>query len=706
MLDDLDTIDWGNLSHAYGEATEVPDLIRALASEDEEIREEAISELYGNIYHQGTVYEATSHAVPFLIELLEEDSVSKKDNILGLLHVIANGLSYLDAHKNIDSVRAGHSRKSFLSDLAQELEHVRQAREAVVAGTTVYLGLLGDEKADVRISAAHTLAICHEQSDVVQAAVWERFAAEGDDRVKASMILCLWDLWRHRAHPSAELSRPDEIQLRRVLDVMRSERETALVRFTAAVTIAGWLHQKDRDEALSLAAHLAEAAWRGFSGLPWSVQASSPIEVMTSGLSHKSGLRLSFLLTLLRSPAREIRTDVIYELGNLCQERRSPSTRVAPVLGELLSDDDIEVREWAASTLAKIGSAARLATEPLMAALDDSSVCGSAAIALAKVGEVRAIPRIRNMLADEETSMIALKALTKFGTAASEAIPDLRAMLQNPPTIQYPPKRPNPDDVLRALGAIDGGGRVSFADVEAMLKGPFASTANWVLNKWGRPVRDVVPRLIPALDSPIDFVRHIAARALSDMGEAAADAVPRLTQLLDASDPELRALSAKALWQIERSELSVPALIGVIEKEFTSQMADSHRACSEAAECLGEMETGAMAACSILRKAMKHESKWVRVKASCALWRITRTTDEVLPLLLKELKGDSAWGLILECLGEMGAAGAPAIPKLRRIIKSENRLVTSGSIDEIVDNDEAFREAAEKALKRILDERE
>lgn len=70
MLEDLDGVDWASLEHAYGEAADVPDLLRALLSTDSEVREEAVYELFGNIWHQGTVYPASAAAVPFLYELL------------------------------------------------------------------------------------------------------------------------------------------------------------------------------------------------------------------------------------------------------------------------------------------------------------------------------------------------------------------------------------------------------------------------------------------------------------------------------------------------------------------------------------------------------------------------------------------------------------------------------------------------------------
>ncbi|MDZ7617237.1 MAG: PBS lyase, partial [Patescibacteria group bacterium] len=70
MLEGLDTVDWASLRHAYGEATDVPGLLSALLSPDPKLREEATCELFGNIWHQGTVYPASAAAVPFLYELL------------------------------------------------------------------------------------------------------------------------------------------------------------------------------------------------------------------------------------------------------------------------------------------------------------------------------------------------------------------------------------------------------------------------------------------------------------------------------------------------------------------------------------------------------------------------------------------------------------------------------------------------------------
>ncbi|MEU9253808.1 hypothetical protein AB0D66_18360 [Streptomyces sp. NPDC048270] len=86
---ELDTVAWHTLTHAYGPAEDVPDLIRALYQDDETAADEAIHELYGNIHHQGTVYPATAPAVPFLAHAVRH-APAKRDELLVLLATLAD----------------------------------------------------------------------------------------------------------------------------------------------------------------------------------------------------------------------------------------------------------------------------------------------------------------------------------------------------------------------------------------------------------------------------------------------------------------------------------------------------------------------------------------------------------------------------------------------------------------------------------------
>src|SRR5579859_3280913 len=176
MLSTLDHVPWSQLQHAYGSAEDVPRLLRGLASLDATKRKKAIHALYGNIWHQGTVYEATAYAVPFMLELLHDPNVQDKAQILVLLVNLANGHSYLDVHQHLirfdQSDTEGMRSAEWQAQLARELSWVRAAHDAVCQGIPTYLDLLGAVDPEVRAAAAYTLA--HFISVDAQVPLWLR----------------------------------------------------------------------------------------------------------------------------------------------------------------------------------------------------------------------------------------------------------------------------------------------------------------------------------------------------------------------------------------------------------------------------------------------------------------------------------------------------------------------------------------------------
>jgi hypothetical protein len=182
MLEGLDKIEWTKVRHAYGPAGDVPDLLRRLSSHDRTASEAAISELYGNIWHQGTVYEATAPAVPFLIELAANPQSGSRPEILMLLASIANGNSYLDVHQHLDLFKNIYGREmqteKWKSDLALELSWVKAARDAVLAGMDRYTSMLNDSDCAVREAAAFLLASLGGDASGASAAIENAFAAE------------------------------------------------------------------------------------------------------------------------------------------------------------------------------------------------------------------------------------------------------------------------------------------------------------------------------------------------------------------------------------------------------------------------------------------------------------------------------------------------------------------------------------------------
>jgi HEAT repeat protein len=140
VLGNLDAIDWKSLRHAYGEASDVPKLIRALLSDHPGKREGALDALFSTIWHQGTVYSASPAAVPFLVELVDAEAQEDLPAILELLAHLATGTSPDEA-------------QDAASDPAVA------AREAVARGVEVYARRLGHAEPAVRVAAAYLLGL-------------------------------------------------------------------------------------------------------------------------------------------------------------------------------------------------------------------------------------------------------------------------------------------------------------------------------------------------------------------------------------------------------------------------------------------------------------------------------------------------------------------------------------------------------------------
>ena len=193
MLDGLDAIDWSLLTHAYGEATDVPGLLRALLSLDPKVREATVYELFGNIWHQGTVYLASAAAVPFLYELLSAPNVQDKPAIVHLLASIAEGVGYLEVHAVGDFGEPtwrkilGKEGKSLEGELAREASEINAVHRAASAGLRHLLPYLSDPTPEIRRSVASALGNYPEHASWTLPALDNAMASESDEDVREAL---------------------------------------------------------------------------------------------------------------------------------------------------------------------------------------------------------------------------------------------------------------------------------------------------------------------------------------------------------------------------------------------------------------------------------------------------------------------------------------------------------------------------------------
>jgi hypothetical protein len=89
VLAGIAEVDWEALYHAYGSASDVPVLLRAVTVGDDPTRAAAWWELWGNIHHQGSVYEATLPAVAPLIALATWKAYPDRVQALRMLREVA-----------------------------------------------------------------------------------------------------------------------------------------------------------------------------------------------------------------------------------------------------------------------------------------------------------------------------------------------------------------------------------------------------------------------------------------------------------------------------------------------------------------------------------------------------------------------------------------------------------------------------------------
>ena len=194
MLEGLQQIDWSSLSHAYGQAGDVPDLIQGLLDSEPQRRHERLSLLYETIWHQGTIYEASAYAVPFLFELLRSPATPDKSMIAMLLADLADGAHPLElytdpADKMSQLVRKGLENEGRDYEVEVKAGEVweRATRAAVGEGLDALIEYLDDEEPEVRATVAKAFSRFPERAQDFLPRLEAALKSEGEDYVRETL---------------------------------------------------------------------------------------------------------------------------------------------------------------------------------------------------------------------------------------------------------------------------------------------------------------------------------------------------------------------------------------------------------------------------------------------------------------------------------------------------------------------------------------
>ena len=192
MLEGLDEINWSQLHHAYGEASDVPILIHQLLSSDKVVVDKAIYELFGNIWHQGTIYEASSYAVPFLYKLLKLSETPNKLMVAFLLASLATGKCHL--HDELNEKDAMQWQKVYEkhgttleAEIVEQRKHEQNVRRAIEKDFSLLYPYLFCEESEIRNETAKAFGEYPQFKSETLPLLEKALASENDEYTKESI---------------------------------------------------------------------------------------------------------------------------------------------------------------------------------------------------------------------------------------------------------------------------------------------------------------------------------------------------------------------------------------------------------------------------------------------------------------------------------------------------------------------------------------
>ncbi|QIP86643.1 hypothetical protein GLX30_24450 [Streptomyces sp. Tu 2975] len=354
-LDGLDAHPWAGTTHAYGSAEDVPDVLRALTGDDGEAADEAVSELYGSVLHQGTVYAASADVAPFLAR------------------IAAAG------HKSADLLR-------LLGDMAGSDDEYGVEPGTVRRAVAAQLPLM-------------TPSLVEPDPAVRQAAVW----AVAQTRVAGTVLpelLGRWDTEREplvRAELLGAVAGLDPVAGDALAQAALGPEQPAHLRLAAvfARLDAGGAWDATHHRAL-LSTLPASPLGRERLDLDRAEPLCAVVELLLGrGTEADTAAAGDLLDAALRDERAEVRAEAVWAADRACQMSRSAPQRLLPALLPLVAAGDAAADAGGVlSLLGKLGPIAAQAAPALagLADADDDDLADRALGVLALVAPDRAAP--------------------------------------------------------------------------------------------------------------------------------------------------------------------------------------------------------------------------------------------------------------------------------------------------------------------------
>jgi hypothetical protein len=200
LTEDLEAVPWEKLQDAYGPSGKTPGYLRKLASGVEDERQEAYDELTSTIWHQGSVYEASLHAIPPLAALLRRKDLPDPALVLELLYLLGTGSGWHTAHQGLALVERAFPAEKRGAEIRKESEIAVEIRGALARYADLFCSLLEAPGELTRMRAATLLRLFADRADAVRKVVEQ----DPSPRVRANALIVLGDQVKEQVGPIAK----------------------------------------------------------------------------------------------------------------------------------------------------------------------------------------------------------------------------------------------------------------------------------------------------------------------------------------------------------------------------------------------------------------------------------------------------------------------------------------------------------------------
>lgn len=632
VLAGLDDVAWGSLEHAYGPADDVPFMLRALASGDDEQTEEALYDLHSNIWHQGSVYPATVPAVPFLVRIATSGAAGGRTaEVLQLLGRIAS------------------------SNDAREMEDPDAVRSAVAALSDAVVTLLDDSEAETRSAALFVLV--HAMTAArAKPLIKQRWQAETEAIPRAEAMHAMI---RVDAEAAADLA--DEVLS---APPATDSPDEAVLRVSSALA---WVHAgrtvdaRVRDAAMT-PVPAASQLWN------WG-EDGELFDLFVGELARRQGSQASIeLLTTALEQAREEPAEqgarFLATARGLISAYRSAHVPLAGPISRLLDRPELTRRVVYLLELLEPVSAARdtlvaLAQVTAEADSEDDILADEALACLARWRDPVVPGLLARALTDRSRTLNAVTGI-RPGSVTVPFDADLLAAIR---------RRVNEICDTEQEASTESGNPFFSAQSNGEL-GQYAK----ILTAWRADANPAAPELIRLLEiKPVPAAQALAAiSARSTESIAALRAIAESVDLDDAVQARIAAAQAIRTLTQDSGPLLAAVLFGLTTP---SKSSDVHATAAEAAS--GLPDHADLLVPHLLRalEAMPFPTPSLpahqaRMEVGRALWRLTGRPDHAIDILrgTLALAGEqfTSWTVATaaDFAAELGPEARPLIPAL------------------------------------------